>query len=645
MKEKQRLFKVFQEYIYECIYIYGKDSITLFKLDDRGTLDKRFNLLRESRKALKDKKEKEVLDKYINSFPDNLTMNQVNLLSELTLKSENFYSLGLSKEQSEELKKLKILDWVIFLDTNVLYSILELREHPENEACAKVIQIVNENPELFNIKFMYLQKTHEELKKARELLNDKVPKTIFTESQINAMLQSGKIDNLNSIHLRKMLKHGSDTPHPTELIQRHITILKQKGIEINKKDLSGIDPSSEQFTQCISDYKKIESIINEAKLEKGLNTKAPKEIDRVEHDVFLREAVRRLRVNKPTSLSQCKYFGLTLDTDLIKYDNYKNNQESKTSDYLMPTFFRPAFLLSKLLRLIPVEVDDYKRAFIKSISSPSITEFDKSKSKITIKTVERFNAMGIEDKTLILDCLMDDIFLVNVKAKDKEGDDNAINTLIESKIQKRINEIEERANALSIELEDIKASDNEKATALEQNKSNLKQLENKLGFTQDDLRIYKTEFEKLKNRKQSIPTHIQLDISSQIQNEESKLKNNQNDNIINWDVLLIKSKQLIKKLHGTINNSLSIVNICFVVFYVIIGITDLSNSQYYFLVAGLDIIIEGAFRISKKLRDHKLRRTFLKAIVFALFTLVLLLNKDEIYQSIVKIYSLLSTST
>jgi hypothetical protein len=643
---KLRLYKIFQEYVYECIYLFGKESVSLFKVSNETIQDLRVKVLRSSIRKITEKNEAEVLKAYIKSFPDNLTSTQVDFIEHLVSKAEDFYSLGLSNDQAEDLKNFSLLNWIIFLDTNVLYSILDLHDHPENEACQKIVQIVNSNSDLLNIKFMFLQRTHEELLKRRAFFEDTIPRHTYKQSNIKMMLRRENLDSFTASYLQKMMKFGSDTPHPVELIDRHITILKNKNIEINKRDLSAIDTNSETFLQLISDYKKAESIFNEAKAERGLPFRGPKDLDNVEHDIFFREAIRRLRINKPVSLSESKYFGLTLDAYLIKFDNYQLRKEPKTADLLIPTFFKPSFLLSKLLRLLPVKTEDYKRAFVKSISTPTLRK-NKPDTVNTLQTVARFNALGLYDNAVILDCLTDEIFLTKYRKLEEQQDFQGIKEIVEGKYEKRISETEIEKKQLEAKLTQTELAAATAEARTKKDSADIQTLERKLEITTEDLRIFRQEIEKIKQKKPaslqattqlSLLDSEKIDINDGMHHQSKERQpNDAPQRIVNWELLHLAIKTMSERVGNFLIKVITIVNISFGIFFLILGCVDFKNSSAFLALPVVDTILLALLNKMKSLRYRIVGKLFCQIFLAALFLLVIKINWNEIKPTLQKI--------
>ena len=72
-------------------------------------------------------------------------------------------------------------------------------------------------------------------------------------------------------------------------------------------------------------------------------------------------------------MNTAKYFGVTLDKTLIKFDSYQIRK--KAVGVIIPTFFKPSILLKKLLKQAPLKTkENYLRAFVSTISTPAIDD-------------------------------------------------------------------------------------------------------------------------------------------------------------------------------------------------------------------------------------------------------------------------------
>jgi len=348
-EELEKLFEHFNSYLYGCFFLYGKQSLEYFSGLKSDISDKSVaSILIEVQKKIKDTKLKSHFEKYVKNFPSYLTHNQLNYLESLADRVEAFYSLGLPRDLAIEYSDYDPLNWIFYLDTNVLYSILELHDHPENEACLRIISLPIEHPEIFKYKLKYIDATKKELIHKRRELIDTIPVINYSKEQINAAIESDLLDGFKLSYLKKMLKYGDSTPHPADSLKRSVTALKGLGVEIDKGKHENIETYADDFMDKISSYKKLEDVIKAIREEKKQSVKEPRIIEKIEHDIFLREVILSLRGKKPSTLKEGRYYGLTLDKLLLSFDKNEIRKNVITSDFAFPTFFKPSFILKKI---------------------------------------------------------------------------------------------------------------------------------------------------------------------------------------------------------------------------------------------------------------------------------------------------------
>jgi len=334
---------------------------------------------------------------------------------------------------------------VLKRDTNFLFSILDLHSHPESNASKILVELGTQ----LNIKFRYLYVTLQELKNKGKDFDSLIPKN-FSRSEIKALINSEKIDNFTLRYFEKKPEDMDNTPHPLDVVGHAQNNLKSKNIEIYRFPSEALSSQEEYLKDQESKFATFLSVLDDNRVEKGLKMKGLKEGPQIYHDIFLREAIIHLRSTpKVSSINDVKYFGVTLDKTLIKFDQYEIYK--KKDGVNIPIFFSPSILLKKLLKYAPVKSDDYRRAFINTLSTPALDN-NSFTSKIVVRSVKYFHNMGISDEKMILDCIKDEMFLN--KFKELESNQELLNEFVESALQsnyKKLNdELIEKQGLLEI---------------------------------------------------------------------------------------------------------------------------------------------------------------------------------------------------
>ncbi|HEY9003698.1 MAG TPA: hypothetical protein VIM89_20245 [Mucilaginibacter sp.] len=228
-EEISLLWDTLTEYIYECYLEHGKNALSAFDVRRASTeLDIDLSsILNKYIVKLNNSFLSKVLKKYIENFSTEISVESLDYLMSLANKSEAFFALGLSKEEYEFIYKDIAFDWTIFVDTNFLYSILDLHSHPDTEAAKALVELGKS----LKIKFYYLSVTLKELQNRSKDFDAMIPKNL-NYSQISALVKSNQIDDLTMRYFQKKLADMENTPHPKDVIGHAQLNLKNRDINI-----------------------------------------------------------------------------------------------------------------------------------------------------------------------------------------------------------------------------------------------------------------------------------------------------------------------------------------------------------------------------------------------------------------------------
>lgn len=456
-----RLWHVYIEYLYECFFVYGTRARDFFhpNTDNAGKKERaNGSIMGTALSKLEDEDLKKIFPKVINSYPDYATIEDINFINDLAQKTLAFTSLGLDpKDLGENIEK-ELIDWVIYVDTNFLFSVLDLHYHPENEASKELLKLILTNKEVIKIEFRYLELTLKELRqKKRDFEN---LDSSLTKSAIKALLRSDDIDDFTRNYYMDLLRNP-DALHPGQKIDLAEFTLPKEGIKIsrNKKQLEILNEEFvgkkiEEFSRYIDGQNELRQEFS-AKSNSFLKPYYKSETQ-LKHDVTLREFILMSRGTfkngEDVTFNSVKYYGITLDELLIKYD-YSVARHSVSTTY--PTFFRPSFLLNQLVKILPVKTDNYKKAFIKAISSRGYNK-DVRTSANVLQIVSYLKDRGIDNEEVLFDIISRRLFLDNYKeASVNDNFDKGV--FIESEINRIINEREEKLKETEKKLEELNA--------------------------------------------------------------------------------------------------------------------------------------------------------------------------------------------
>jgi hypothetical protein len=557
--EIKRLWSLFSEYLYLSFFEYGVQAIKRLRPDViNGTNGSDTDCFLKICQKISVPNHVQVFKKVVDRFADYATQKDIDFINELAQKTLSFSSLGYEPGIADPGIQHNLIDWTLFLDTNVLYSILNLHSHPENEASRALVGLINKNKSFLNIKLRYSELTAKELssKKAEfSQLDDKL-----SDSTIRALLRTDNIDDFTRQFYESLLNHRESTLHPSEVIDLSNRTLKLESIDISRNG-ARLEQIGEQYLNLkTQDYLDFITRKNEIKeefcLEKEIKFHPIYKSDhQAYHDITLRELLLHLRTTKvkstDLSLNSVKYFAITLDDLLINFD--RSQIANKVEEQSFPVFFKPSYLLNKLVKILPLKTQDYQKAFIKAVTSRGFNK-DIQKTHDVLKIVNYLKSKGIVDENVIYNIISDDLILekyrrntANPQFNSEEFFESELNALFLKKEKDLQNALEE--------LKGARDKVQEKEESLSEKENTLLTFKQQKEGLEKDLKLYKSaldqlnkDVEKLKNQQNDPSAQPTLNFESAEKSKEldllrNKMKNVVLDNIENYKDGAIKKWQ------------------------------------------------------------------------------------------------------
>ena len=537
MSKIKILWGSFLEYLYNSFFEFGEDALrTLHPHIPNGDKNGYYeSVLGKTIVKLEEQSLKTLFKEIIERFPDFASQEDIDFLNELAQKTLSFSSLGFEPKITTESVDYDIVDWILYLDTNVLYSLLDLHSHPENDSCKALVQLIRDNNDHIKVKLRYSDITYKELgykKSDFELLDDKL-----TDNSIKALLKSENIDGFSKKFYENLLNDRDGTIHPSEAVELSQITLKKKTIEIGRNSKRIEHLGEDYINSRIEDFYSYITKKNETKLEfckdKGLTFHPiDKSEKQARHDITLRELIldSRSKVNKSedVSLNSIKFFAVTLDDLLIRFD--RSQLRDYNDERSFPVFFKPSFLLNKLVRVLPIKTDDYKKAFIKAVTSKGFHK-ESAKSRDVLKIVNYLKSQGIDDERVVYNIISQDIFLEKYHKKSQDSDFNQ-GEFIHSELNREFESFQKQLENTQKQL-NIKAESERKSN--EENKS----LVSKKSLLESDLKQYEIALKKINKRVKQLegsqkPYLTQPRINFEAEEERTekeRLKNKYKDDI------------------------------------------------------------------------------------------------------------------
>jgi hypothetical protein len=264
----------------------------------------------------------------------------------------------------------------IFVDTNFLFSFLDLHENPSNEAAKSLVQLTKQLEGRALCKFYVSAETMDEFKRV-----------------VNAQR-----DFLQGLVLPPNLAQAAIEMDLSAIAQRFVEFSKSAGQPISAEAyfrpyLSDLIPTLrdkqvEFFNESMKPYSMrqdiIDDILQQQQHEKKRYGARAKSYEQLRHDVVLWHFVAEKRPARVESPVEATYWIVTVDYHFLGFDLYKRTTEQS----LIPICLHPSSLIQLLQFWLP-RTREFEDAIMDSLRLPLLfQEFDSSAERVTVQILE-----------------------------------------------------------------------------------------------------------------------------------------------------------------------------------------------------------------------------------------------------------------
>lgn len=264
----------------------------------------------------------------------------------------------------------------VVLDTNFIFSVLQLHENPADEAALSLIDLAQKSHGKLDIKLYVLPSTLEEAKAVLRNQMHLVERVRTTRAMSNAALSQP----LTSI-ARRFFNAASLSPglSARSFFQPYIdelrTILHDKGIAVLEAHAAVYHQRQDVVDDVLDEQSRENSELPENK-RKGYET--------ILHDVVLWHAVNDRRSADIDSPFEVEYWAVSIDWRLISFDRSRRN----VSRAKLPVVLHPSNLLQLVQFWVP-RTPQLEESLIDALRLPLFFQsFDPEDERATVKVLE-----------------------------------------------------------------------------------------------------------------------------------------------------------------------------------------------------------------------------------------------------------------
>lgn len=264
----------------------------------------------------------------------------------------------------------------VFVDTNFLFSLLELHENPSNAAARELLELLSQLKSNPKVQLFIVPRTIEEAKtsitSAKNRLSGIPAGGNFSQAALSVGV-SGMAERFLSERLRRGGKLTAEDwfdPYLTDFV----AIARGKGVEYFNESLD-----SYAIRQDV-----VDDILHVQEFEKRLDESRRKSYQKVAHDMILWHFVSDQRPAYIESPIDSRDWILTVDYRLIGFDEYKQ----RSSGSKIPLCLHPTSLIQLLQFWVP-RTKEFEEAMLGSMRLPFLfQEFDVEAERTSLRILK-----------------------------------------------------------------------------------------------------------------------------------------------------------------------------------------------------------------------------------------------------------------
>jgi hypothetical protein len=274
----------------------------------------------------------------------------------------------------------------VFVDTNFLFSLLELHENPSNAAARELQDLLSTLKTNPRVDLYITPRTIEEAKSSIASAKSQLSGIPSSQKFTHAALQAGFSGMAERFLSERLRRVGGLTVDDwfDPYLDDFVPIARTKGVEL--------------FNEKLDSYSMRQDVIDDInlvlKFEHGLPLARRKSYEKVAHDMILWHFVNDKRAAYVESPIDAKEWILTVDFRLIGFDEHKQ----KKSGSKVPICLHPTSLIQLLQFWVP-RTKEFEEAILGSLRLPFLfQEFDSEAERTTIRILKGLGRFDVGDQ-------------------------------------------------------------------------------------------------------------------------------------------------------------------------------------------------------------------------------------------------------
>lgn len=393
-------------------------------------------------------------------------LNAYFFLEASNLNEQAITSLLNMTEEKHELK--------LFLDTNIVFSILGFHNNPSNEAVQSLLKVVEQISGKVSPSFYILPVTADETKNSLNIRKLELAKVKFPANVASVAVELEELSGASKRYVEASLNSARQLS-PEEYFGPYLNnltrILKGHGVELFNDGKVG------SYTTKPAVVEDINNLLSYEQSKRGGKAKS---YEKVSHDMVLWHFIKDMRPSHLEAPFEAVEWVVTIDYRLLAFDMYKQNHR-------LPVCIHPAALIQMLQFWVPRTVD-FEQAIVRSLQLPLLfQEFDADAERVTISILEKLSKYeGIEHlpRESIGHIIVNEALRQKMRV---EEDEQKQIELIRDAIVKENISLNEQLSAANRATNQLKSAIEEQVSLSSQKQMEISRLEQRIGFIEDQV--------------------------------------------------------------------------------------------------------------------------------------------------------------
>lgn len=281
---------------------------------------------------------------------------------------------------------------LLFLDTNFLFSLLQLHANPANEAAEALSHLLKQVHDFIDVQLYVLPNTLDEARHRIGTEIDRLRHLVLTPKLAQAV-RAGEVSGLAQRYIQEVAK-GTVRMRPEEFFGPYhddlLSFARARGVELYNVRIEDVERS-----QAV-----IDDTLDREKFEKVKYGDKAKSYEQLLHDVAAWHLCRSKRPGRIDSPLEAGAWVVTVDYRLLGFDRHK----LKAARSQIPVCVHPA-VLTQLLQFWVPRSPEFEQALVASMRLPFFfNEFDPEAERVTVRilgTLGRFqNVDKLPEQTI-----------------------------------------------------------------------------------------------------------------------------------------------------------------------------------------------------------------------------------------------------